>query len=309
MKIALIDVKGNDNRSISNNISVNIRNLEIIKKYLKCDFYYNTDQLNKNKNKYDVLLFGFGSGSSNINEVVKFVKGMSPKRIFWLVGDYEQTMNPSLFYACKELNMSYSIIRNYQKNDDYNSYCLNINLLVCKEQNKIINKKYDCVYWSRWRPNRKKYLSEYLQNKIYLSTSVKNMKQYKHIGCNPIYLKPLSWSQSKETLNLFKYSLYIEDEYTHNTYNHMANRFYEALFCNVVQFFDINCKNSIQQSGLVFDNYFYVRTHSELIEKINETNKGKNWGNAMSFQSEWNTQALKQKPKMLETLKNIIISS
>lgn len=142
-----------------------------------------------------------------------------------------------------------------------------------------------------------------------MSSSKKNFKEYKHIGCNPKYIEKLKWQNNKETLNNFKYSLYIEDKFTHTTYNHLANRFYECLFCNVLQFFDINCKNTIEKSGIIFDNYFYVSNYNQLIEKINETNSKGNWNQLMEFQSQWNKQALEQKEQMIENLKNIIYNN
>lgn len=313
MNIALIDVKGRDDRAIGSNTAVNIRNMIAIRDFLGCDFFYNASQLINNKKNYDVLIFGFGSMSSNINEIKIFIEKISPKKIFWLVGDYEQTMNPSLYYAYKKLNLNYSIIQNFEQIkktkfvDDV--YILNINLLIAKKENKLEEKKYDCVYYSRWRPNRAKYLKKYLQKGIYVSTSSKNFKQYKHAGCDPKWIKKLSWENKKETLNLFKYSIYMEDEHTHSNYNFLANRFYESLFCNVVQFFDINCKNTIKKSGIEFNDYYFVESYKDLINKINNINQSGDWLSHLNFQLKWLKNALTEKEKMLQDFKKIILSS
>ena len=74
MKIALIDVKGNDNRDISNSIAMNIRNMVTINKFLNGTFLYNAYQLKKVKNNFDILVFGFGGISSNIEQIRKFIK-------------------------------------------------------------------------------------------------------------------------------------------------------------------------------------------------------------------------------------------
>ncbi len=98
MKIALIDVKGNDNRSIKNNISMNIRNMSILTDKLKGEFFYNAKQLKTKKNNYDILIFGFGGISANINEVRNFIKQKKPKKIYWFKTEYDST-NPSLYYT------------------------------------------------------------------------------------------------------------------------------------------------------------------------------------------------------------------
>lgn len=308
MKIALIDVKGNDNRAINKNSSVNIRNMQELAKIVNADFIFNAYQLLNNKKQYTHIVFGFGSISSNINEVIKFSKNQKDiKNVYWLVGEYEQSMNPSLYYFCKEKKIKYTVIKNYYKQEpkknQLKEIILNLNLLIAKKQNKLSDKKYDCIYYSRWRPGRRKYLKEYLKNDIYFSSDSKNFKQHKHIGCSPKYIKKLSWEKGKETLNLFRFSLYIEDEYTHKFYNHLANRFYEALFCNVVQFFDINCKNTIEKSGIEFNDYYYVSSYEELIFKMKVA--AKDWQAHMNFQSKWNAQALQQREILCKNLKGI----
>lgn len=309
--IALIDVKGNDDRKIDKNSSVNIRNMQELSLILNADFFYNALQLKLSKiTQYDIIIFGFGSVSSNINEVVSFIKKQKNiKNVFWLIGEYEQSMNPSLYYSCKELSKKYTAIKNFYKNEiggmREKEHIININLLIARTPNAIMKKKYDCIYYSRWRDGRAKYLREYLQGDIYFSSDTKNFKQHKHIGCNPKYIKKLSWSKGIETLNQFRYSLYLEDEHTHKVYNHLANRFYEALFCNVVQFFDINCKNTIIKSGIPFDNYYYVKNKLELDEKIKEVNESGKWAELLKSQSIWNDIAIMERTEMIKKLKGI----
>lgn len=307
--IVLIDVKGNDDRKIDKNSSVNIRNMQELAKILNADFFYNSLQLINNKTQYEYIVFGFGSFASNIEAIKKFALHQSHvKKVYWVIGEYEQTMNQSLYYFCKFKNLKYTAIKNCYINPRWNQeseIILNLNLLIAKKQNKLTEKKYDCIYYSRWRPGRKKYLKEYLNEDIYFSSDSKNFKQHKHIGCRPKYIKKLSWEPGREALNLFKYSLYIEDEYTHTVYNHLANRFYEALFCNVVQFFDINCKNTIIKSGIPFDNYYYVKNKLELDEKIKEVNESGKWAELLKSQSIWNDIAIMERTEMIKKLKGI----
>jgi hypothetical protein len=222
MRIALIDIKGDDAREIKTNSSVNIRNMVSISKAIDAKFYYNTAMLDNTK--FDIVIFGFGSISSEINKTSDFIARSGAKKVFWLVGDYEQSMNPALYYSCKKTGLKFDTIQNFDLNakkfGDKNNkkHFININLLVSKKPNQLTQKKYDCIYYGRWREGRADYFKKYMQEGMYLSTSTKNMKQFKHAGCKPKYLDKISWTDKKETLNLFKYSLYIEDKYTHIKY-------------------------------------------------------------------------------------------
>lgn len=312
MNIALIDIKGDDNRKIDKSSAVNIRNMIEISNELGADFYYNTKMLSKKK--YDIIIFGFGSIASEINKTSDFVLNSKPKKIYWLVGEYEQSMNPSLYYSCKKINTKFDTLQNFDIEYksfgklNTNKHFLNLNLLIAKKANDLIPKKYDCVYYSRWRPNRAKYLKEYLKEDVYFSSDSKNFKQHKHIGCNPKYIKKLSWTPKKETLSLFKYSLYLEDEKTHAVFNNLGNRWYEAGFCNNVVFFDVNCKNTINKSELGYykdqvENYI-VKNYEDLQNKIQGCNK--DFNKHLAIQKSWRVNEQNSRQLMLKDLKNII---
>lgn len=314
MKIAVIDVKGNDNRSIVNNISMNIRNMGIIADKVQGVFFYNSYQLKTIKNDFDILIFGFGGISSNIEQVRTFVSQKKPKKIFWIVTEYDST-NPSLYYTCKDLGMSYTSIQNMQVKKKLPKYCekqimLNLNLLIARKPNNVGVKKYDCVYYSRWRKDRSKYLKEYLKEDIYFSSDSKNFKQHKNIGCSPKYIKKLSWKKGSETLNNFRYSLYIEDEYTHKVFNNLANRWYEAGFCNNVMFFDVSTLNTIKKSELAEHldllEFYIVSTHKQLQDKIKECNK--DFEKHLAIQKTWRMNQQLLKDTMLTDLKKVIYS-
>ena len=313
MRVALIDVKGNDSRTIDKNSSMNIRNMVLLSKYLGADFFYNAHQLSTRNNDYDVLVFGFGGMSANIEQVRQFVNKEKNRRIFWFITEYDSPKNPSLYYVCKDLSLGYAAIQNMQTDAMKDKRCikrymLNLNLLIAREQNALTEKRYDCVYYSRWRKDRKKYLKVYLQGDIYFSSDSKNFKKHKHIGCKPKYIKKLSWEQGKETLNNFRYSLYIEDEYTHNVFNNLANRWYEAGFCNNVMFFDVNCWNTIRKSEIAqYENQikdYIVSTHKELLDKIEYCNK--DFMYHLNIQKSWRKDELRLREKMLQELKDIV---
>ena len=311
MRVALIDIKGDDNRKIDKNSSVNIRNMMELSKEIGAKYYYNTSMLDNKK--YDVIIFGFGSIASEINKTSEFVLKSGAKKLFWLVGEYEQSMNPALYYSCQKTGLKFDTIQNFEINKSFgklnaNQHFLNINLLIAKKTNQLINKKYDCIYYSRWRPNRAKYLKEYLKDDIYFSSDNKNFKQHKHIGCNPKWIKKLSWNKGRETLNLFKYSLYIEDIYTHTCFNNLANRWYEAGFCNNVVLFDANCWNTVLKSEISpfkkqIEDYI-VSDYESLHEKIKYCNK--DFEKHLAIQKTWRLSEQLLRSQMIDKLKSII---
>jgi hypothetical protein len=105
-----------------------------------------------------------------------------------------------------------------------------------------------------------------------VSSSSKNFKQYLQHGCNPKFIEKIKWDKNRETLRLFKYSLYIEDEFTHENYNHLANRFYEAVYCNCVPLFDLSCKTNVIKSGYNIPECLFFNDRNELWDFIRNSN-------------------------------------
>lgn len=312
MKIALLDVKVGTSKK-SNFSAVNVRNMILLKNELNADFYCFSDELIKNKKQYDVIIFGFNSIHTETKQTQEFIKKQNSAKYFVLCGEYEQTDVVNLRYVPKR----FSVIQNYEgktrmglKHLQDNVYELNLNLLIAKPANDIIQKKYDCIYYGRWREDRADYFRKYIQGGLYLSTSKKNMKKYKHAGCNPRYLDTISWKDKQETLNLFRYSLYIEDKYTHKVFNNLANRWYEAGFCNNVVFFDENCWNTILKSEIgQFEEQirdYIVTDYDSLQKKIEYCNQ--DFEKHLAIQKGWRMSEQLLRQQMLDELKKIITS-
>lgn len=243
---------------------------------------------------YDIILCTYFNRYTDYVTLKKLVKSIQKR--FLLRTEYE----PVVASAIKP----YTEICNFEGGENY----LNTNLLISRQPNGLTTKKYDCIYYSRYRADRMKYCAEYLQGEIYLSTHPKNHKHFYHAGCRPKTIKALDWKQGKETLNQFRYSLYMEDVYTHTVFNNLANRWYEAGFCNNVVFFDVNCLNTIMKSEIghfesqIMD--YVVSNYGELVEKIKHCNQ--DFQKHLSIQKTWRLSEPLLRQQMIEKLKQII---
>lgn len=284
-------------QAVNNPIAVSYRNAEILANELGADLLMYKDDRIQNK-EYDVIILPYFNRYTDYVTLRKLVT-KNQKR-FLMRSEYEGVN--AIF---KEFN-PYSEICNFQGGENF----INTNLLIAREPNQLTKKKYDCIYYSRHRADRMKYCKEYLQGNIYLSTHPKNHKHFFHAGCKPKLIKHIDWAPTKETLNLFRYSLYIEDVYTHSVFNNLANRWYEAGFCNNVVFFDVNCWNTIRKSEIAYFEEqikdYIVSNHSELMEKIKYCNQ--DWERHLAIQKSWRIAEMEHRKNMIEKLKGIIYS-
>lgn len=307
MKIALIEIYPLKKMNLQKYIDAHLRNSITISKYLDCDLLLvESDFLAALNKKYDVLILSYASRYAPFKLIEEMFKRNKNAKKFWITNEYNLSPIGTI------VDYKHTIIANFEKQPYTRNvlkfHTLNLNLLLSKYPNRKLNKKYDCIYYGTFRIGRTKYYERYLQNDIYLSTSSKNFKKFKHIGCNPKYITKLNWVGKKETLNLFKYQLYLEDEHTHTDFNNLANRYYEAGFCNNIIFFDKNCKNTINNSELNYykeqvENYI-VKDYKDLQNKIKECNK--NFEKHLVIQKSWRMNEALAKKTMLKELKNII---
>lgn len=303
MKGALIEIYTGKN--LSRRIDAHYRNSCIIAEYLNFDLLVTEkDFINALNKKYDVLILGYASRYAPFRMIRQLIEKNSTARKIILSNEYNIKPSVGGFKP-------YDLIANYEgaRQRAMNKYYqLNLNLLLARKSNDVVDKKYDCIYYGTFRVNRERYYKKYLKDELYLSATTKNYKKYKHIGCTSKFIKKLNWEKGKETLNLFKYSLYIEDDYTHDNFNNLANRWYEAGFCNNVVFFDKNCINTINKSEIAYfknqiENYI-VSSYEELQEKIKECNK--DFSKHLAIQKCWRGAEPQLRKEMLEKLKNII---
>ena len=302
MRIAIF---GNERRlkkqHFTKRIDAYFRNTLIISDYLDATFLYNENEYNKHlETKFDAILIFYANYYSPVKQMKQIADNNNEAKYYFIANEYTIT---AAYTFLKDKNVTY--IRNWEEEGEI---MLNLNLLFSKKPNEVKEKPYDCVYYGTFRTDRAEYCKEYFKEDLYLSTTSKNFKKYRHIGCSAKLIKKLSWEENKETLNLFKYQLYIEDKYTHKVFNNLANRYYEAGFCNNVVFFDVNCRNTINKSEL---NYYkeqvedyIVKGYEDLQNKIKECNK--DFDKHLAIQKSWRMNEATARTNMLEELKNII---
>lgn len=306
MNIAIIEPYNKKKLNFNNAIDAHLRNSIVLSKYLGADLLcVERDFINALNKNYDVLILGYASHYAPFQLIRKLQEKNPEARKIVLSNEYNVNSYIGGFRP-------YDLIANYKIASNTKSvlkqYFLNLNLLLAKEPNSLTDKKYNCIYYGTFRINRSDYFKKYLKEDIYLSTSPKNFKKYKHISCRPKYINKLSWINKTETLNLFKYQLYIEDTNTHENFNHLANRYYEAGFCNNVVFFDQNCRNTINKSELNYYKdlveFYIVESYEDLQNKIKECNK--DFGKHLAIQKSWRMNEQLSREIMLKELKNIV---
>jgi len=305
MRIALIEVYPNKKLNKANAIDAHLRNAIIISDYLEADLLcVESDFIKAHKKQYDVLVLCFATHYAPFKMIKKLVSNNPDARKIVISNDVNFVSSIGGFRP-------YTLIAGYEckkQKNEIAAHTLNINLLLADHANELTKKKYDCIYYGTFRKDRQNYFTKYLQDDIYLSTSPKNFKKFKAIGCNPKYITKLSWRKQKETLNLFRYQLYIEDNLTNEVFCNLANRWYEAGICNNVVFFDANCRNTINKSELqnhadTVENYI-VNSYEELQDKIKECNK--DFDKHLAIQKAWRIGEQFRRKEMMKELKDII---
>ena len=262
------------------------------------------------QNCFKNILCNYATYYFDYRPFVDFITRNRSARLFYLQNEYGLTPNGSVYRLLRE--RGYAVISNVYPDasgclgfSDYHR--VNMNLLLARKSPPVgqSQKPYGTIYFGTYRKDREAYFRRYLQRTVYCSTSNKNIKKFMRIGCSPIFIKKLQWIEGAETLNLFKYSIYIEDEYTHGHYNYLANRFYEALACNVVQFFDRSCERTIEESGIEFNPFYYVSSLDELKEKTAACDKDFE-AHVSEQQGMWLAPALDERSKLIAYLKQVL---
>lgn len=268
-----------------------------LSKYLHCELVDLNTELDYTK-QWDVVLFSYASMGANFENIDKLLNNQKSVRVGWITNEFELFAND---YVKK--NMSF-MINNFdekaiKKAHTYSDLLtVNLNTLLAKERNQETEKKYTACYYGTYRKYREVYFKKYLKGDVVLSASKKNWKKFIDLDLDCKVTDKINWTPERETLNLFKGSLYIEDTKTHENFNYLANRFFEGLFCNTPLFFDTSCKNTINKDIYTIDDYFYIDSSEELVYKVNNIDTCKR----ESFLQQNTEIALNEKEKTIKKI-------
>lgn len=309
MRVALLDARQGD-RDPANSSTVAYRNMLVLANELGADLYVSARQLARAPSDYEAIICGFGSTSCERDESVKFLDRNRDARLYWLVGEYEQSTFAPLFYAKRP----YHVLKNYE-HEMRNKQAIaqtfvNLNaLLAGQPPGKKAVPKYGAIYYGRWREDRATYFSRYLVGNVFLSTSPKNMKIFSAHGCKPRYARAMSWDSGRETLRLFAASLYIEDKFTHSHYNCPANRYYEALRCGTPILTQPEAQATWDKYGLDMPPWRVVHTASDLDRVARDLqNDDAMMQQATLEQSAWAFRAMADRADALDVIRKAIAS-
>ena len=272
---------------------VHCRNSLILQKALDCDLIEGQYKLPEIlKNKYDVIICCYASPYAPNIPYRKILKKNPKARLIWLVNDHDLEDNQLLRWAITGLGKTYDMICNnprkgYRhwilgkkiKNEEgeiigkLNKYIINwlttnLDSLIMDRECIIDSniKREGIIYYGTFRKWRSDHCTHHLQKGVTCSSSKKHWKKFEAINCNCEMINKLSWEKGKEDLRKYKYSLYIEDEHTHDNFAFLANRYYEALMCDVVVLFDHHCQKTIDKSGYIIPKEFVIPKDSNIAE-------------------------------------------
>jgi len=209
-----------------------------------------------------------------------------------------------LWSVVKKSGRKYTVIANHGSEGSkvilkYTKEWLQVDLnALCYGKEKKISSFFPpkgCVYYGSFRKDRIDYFKKYLSHaSMTLSTHSKNVDKFKNINPDISNVVPrISWSG--KGLSFFKSSLYIEDVTTHDNYNHLANRFYEALNYDIIPLFDVSCSNTLKLSGLTNYEDFVIESPDDIKDK-----------QTLKVAPEWHDYAMNSREKCLQEFKNII---
>jgi hypothetical protein len=238
-------------------------------------------------------------------EVGRFLVAHRESQLFRMLNEYGNTaLSCDVVKLIDENEMIFiaNFPRTKTKGKDW--WHINVNTILFEEsiiKTSPIVKKYDVIYYGMFRPDRAIYFRKYFDDRIYVSTSPKNVLLFKNLGVRPRFVSSFLWGPSS-TIENFRFSLYIEDVYTHAHYNFPANRFYEALMYRVVVLIDASARKTFDIAGYPVDDYI-VEDADSLHRKVAEISKRYDFH--LQRQSEWRKRARDERAEVMARLRPV----
>ena len=289
-----------------NPIDAHVRNALAFKTELEAkghlvDLLFIQEHSGRYQKKYDVIFVSYATQYPFIHEMDKIEEKNEDTPWGWITNEYN--LRPNAFaYTIFKRRRSF-LLCNYElgsvKFACFDAeYSVNLNPLLFKLM-PLSKKTHDFIYYGTYRPDREVYFKKYFTEQVYLSTSTKNHKKFLHIGCKSKPIKKFGWD--KPALQAFRYSLYIEDTFTHNHFNNLANRYYESLACRCVLLFDKSCKTTLKKAGI--NNYepFLIESAKDFARFTKD-----NYEELLAIQAEWREKVLQERKEIIQSIENVI---
>lgn len=305
MKIAIIECVMN-----SNNRDAHVRQAIFLKDYLikqghQCQILY-IDTIDKYINeKFDVIIKSYSTFYENYQAEIDLCTNNKDNAIFYFITNEYTIQQSNVMNRTYKNGCNWNIIANFEINKITgkhwkNKYSVNLNALFYQSKEKQ-EKKYNVCYYGTYRKDRKKSFQKYFVSKDFiLSTSPKSVKKFVKDNCIFTPCKRFVWGKTKDTLGLFKYTLYIEDEWIHSNFHNLADRFYEALSNETIILFDKSCKHTLEHSELKNVDYsmFLINSYDEILNR--------DYQKDLKIQKEWIKTVEQEKQKAFKRLEEII---
>jgi hypothetical protein len=304
MKILIIDSHKGTDKLPSN---LHTLNAKTIADRVGADLVWSYPTVNDNiKSDYDAIVFNHASHYSYVDYA--WVEQSPNAKLYYITNEYNLGEPRALWMAVKRAGRKYEVIANHAPKiskivTKYTTawHQLNLNALVFDPKDIPLENKKDCIYYGSYRKGREKYFKQYLSDDVVVSTHSKNRDKFNALGIAPNYINRIDWK--KDGLAPYKTSLYIEDEITHNNYNYLANRLYEALNYNVVPLFSEECLNTLNISGVNYQNCKeYMVSNTEDIKRLTN-NLPEDYERQLSI---WKDDATVSRHEALQSIEKII---
>lgn len=281
MRVLVIDShKSSDNKPAQN---MHWTNAKIISDAMGGDLIWSYPTVNDHiKSDYDVIIFVHASHYAYTD--YKWLEQSPNAKLFYVTNEYNLGEPRTAWMAAKQAGRKYTVVANHPQKiskvvgkyvDDWIQ--LNLNSLVYNPdtqptvddtQTSLFDsegKSDGVVYYGSFRKGRIEYFKKYLNRGVTLSTHHSNHNKFRDLGVEPKFVPRIDWFGAG--LSPYKASLYIEDELTHNNYNYLANRFYEALNYNCTPLFDVSCDRTVALSGYPVPEDYFVDSGGEVLSK------------------------------------------
>lgn len=305
MKTLVIDAHKSSNEGPQQNL--HWLNSKRIADKLQADLIWSYPNVNANiVGGYDKVVFVHASPYANTDYA--WLEASPEADLYYVSNEYNLGEPRTLWMAVKA-GRTYQVIANHPPEPSkivkkYTSrwHNVNLNALIYRRWTPKANALWSrsgCIYYGSFRKNRACYFRQYLSAPVVLSTHPDNVAKFREAGATSDALGRIRWPNDGDGLSAWSASLYLEDTVTHCHYNHLANRFYEALNHDCVPLFTKETERTIDISGYRVPSMLMVASTKDIANAL-EAIKG------FEIPSEWHERAELERADALEDIEAIV---